>query len=82
MFTAWTGKKFIGAFTNRDKALRYAASRGFVLVEVDLSQCIDTAAMTETIAREHAEKIARNKGKPRVNMKAISVESSAQGKFH
>ena len=82
MFTAWTGKKFIGAFANRDKALRYAARHGFILVEVDMSQCIDTTAMTETLLRERAEKIARNKDKPRVSLKSVSVESSSQGKFH
>jgi hypothetical protein len=82
MFTAWTGKKFVGAWTDKDKALRYAASRGFVLLEVDLSQDIDTTAMTETLLRERAEKIARNKDKPKVKLRSVSVESSSQGKLH
>jgi len=82
MFTAWTGKKFVGAWTNQDKALRYAASHGVVLVEVDLSQGIDTTAMKEALIRERAEKIARNKDKPRVDLKAVSVESSSRGRLN
>ena len=80
MFTAWTGKKFVGAWTDQDTALRYAASRNLVLVEVDLSQAIDTTAMADTIARERAENIERNKDKPRVSLKAVSVESSSRGR--
>ena len=82
MFTAWTGKKFIGAWTNKDTALRYAATNNFVLVEVDLSQGIDTTVMAETLIRERAEQIARNKDKPRVSLYAVSVESSSDGKIH
>ena len=84
MFTCWTGKKFAGAWTDKEAALRYAAPRGFTIVAVDLSQSLDSevAAMAATIQRELEEKRARLAEAPKVSLQAVSIESNAKSTIH